>query len=66
MNANITEFMGFKQEGAIVTQKLIDEFAYFGSNILSTECVVNIRIENVWTAIDRLSIIWKSLIYLMK
>ena len=30
------------------------------STILSTECDVNLRIGKSWTAIDRMSVIWKS------
>ena len=42
MNANKTEFMYFKQEGAIFTLwgkplKLVDQYTYLGSNILSTD-----------------------------
>ena len=39
--------------------KLVDQFTYFGSNISSTESDIKICIANMWTAIDRLSIIWK-------
>ena len=40
--------------------KLVDQFTYLGSNISSTESDVNLRIPKAWTAIDRLSITWKS------
>ena len=40
--------------------KLVDESTYLGSNISSTESNVHIRLAKMWTAIDRLSIIWKS------
>ena len=39
---------------------LVDKFMYLGSSISSTESDVNIRLAKAWTAIDRLSIIWKS------
>ena len=39
--------------------KLVDPFIYLGSNISSTESNVNIRIGQVWTAIDRLLHTWK-------
>ena len=42
------------------TLKLVDEFTYVGNNISSTESNVNIGIGKAWTAIDKLSIIWKS------
>ena len=56
--------MHFKQEGTISNLgskplKLVDPFFYHGSNILSTESDVNVRIVKAWTDIDR-SITWKS------
>ena len=59
--------MCFNREGAISFVsgshlKLVDNFTYLGSSILSTEGDVNIRLAIAWTAIDRLSIIWKSYI----
>ena len=33
---------------------------YFGSSISFTESDVNTRLVKAWTAVDRLSIIWKS------
>ena len=57
--------MCFKQEEAISTLsgkllKLRDQFKYHISNITSTESDVSIHLGKMWTAIDRLSIIWKS------
>ena len=40
--------------------KLVDKFAYLSSKISSTESNINIRQAKAWTAIDRLSIMWKS------
>ena len=40
--------------------KLVDKFTYIGSSISSTEKDINTRLTKAWTAIDRLSIIWKS------
>ena len=37
----------------------MNQFIYLGINISSTENYVNICLAKVWTAIDRLSIIWK-------
>ena len=56
--------MYFKQKEAISTLngkslKVVDQVPYIGYHISSTESDINIRIENVWTAIDRLSVIWK-------
>ena len=33
---------------------------YVSSNISSTESGINIRIGKAWTAVDRLSTVWKS------
>ena len=40
--------------------KLVDEFTYLGSSVSSTEKDIDTRLTKAWTAIDRLSIIWKS------
>ena len=40
--------------------KLVDQFAYFGCNISLTERDPNIHIGKVSTAIDKLTITWKS------
>ena len=40
--------------------KLVDKFTYLGSSISSTEKDIDTRLTRAWTAIDRLSIIWKS------
>ena len=40
--------------------KLIDKFTYLGSSISSIEKDIDTRLTKAWTAIDRLSIIWKS------
>ena len=40
--------------------KLVNKFTYLGSNISSTEKDIDTRLTKAWTAIDRLSIIWKS------
>ena len=39
---------------------LVDKFTYLGSSVLSTEKDIDTRLTKVWTAIYRLSIIWKS------
>ena len=59
-NENKTDYMCFNRERAISTLKLVDKFTYLGSSVSSTETDVNIRLAKVWTAIDRLLIIWKS------
>ena len=40
--------------------KLVDNFTYLGSSVSSTEKDIDTRLTKAWTAIDRLSIIWKS------
>ena len=65
VNAHKTEYMCYNQTGDISTLdgtslKLVDRFTYLGSSISSTEKDINTRLMNAWTAINRLSIIWKS------
>ena len=38
----------------------LDMFTYHGSSVLLTENDINMRQTKAWTAIDRLSDIWKS------
>lgn len=65
VNADKTEYMSFKQDGDIKSlankpiQK-VDQFVYLGSNIASTEADVNIRLAKAWSALDKLTVIWKS------
>ena len=40
--------------------KLVDKFTYLGNSVSSTEKDIDTRLTKAWTAIDRLSIIWKS------
>ena len=40
--------------------KLVDKFTYLGSSVSSTETDINTSQAKAWTAIDRLSVIWKS------
>ena len=65
VNAHKTEYMCYNQTGDITTLdwaslKLVDKFTYLGSSVLSTEKDINTRLTKAWTAIDRLSITWKS------
>ena len=39
--------------------KLVDKFTYLGSSVSSTEKDIDTRLMKAWTAMDRLSIIWK-------
>ena len=59
------EYTCFNQRGDIFTLtgrplKLVDKFTYQGSSVSSTEKDINVQQAKTWTAIDRLSIIWKS------
>ena len=65
VNAHKTEYMCYNQTGDITTLdgtplKLVDKFIYLGSSISSTEKDIDTWLMKVWTAIDSLSIIWKS------
>ena len=65
VNAHKTEYMCFNQAGDISTLdgtslKLVDKFTYPGSSVSSTEKDIDRRLTKAWTAIDKLSIIWKS------
>ena len=40
--------------------KQVDKFTYLGSSVSSTETDIDTRLTEAWTAIDKLSIIWKS------
>ena len=65
VNAHKTQYMCYNQTGDISTQdrtslKLVDKFTYLGSSVSSTEKDSDTRPTNAWTAIDKLSIIWKS------
>ena len=65
VNAHKTEYMCFNQTGDISTLdrtslNLVDKFTYLGSSISSTKKDIDTRLTKAWTAIDKLSTIWKS------
>ena len=65
VNAHKTEYMCFNQAGDISTLEgtsliLVDKFTYQGSSTSSTEKDIDMRLTKAWTAIYKLSIIWKS------
>ena len=65
VNAYKTEYMCYNQTGDIFTLdrtslKLVDKFTYLGSSISSTKKDIDSWLTKAWTAINRLSIIWKS------
>ena len=64
-NAHKTDCMCYIQSGDISTLggtslKLVDKFTYLGSSVSSTEKDIDTRLTKAWTAIDKLSVIWKS------
>ena len=65
VNTHKTEYMCYNQTGDISTLegtplKLVDKFTYLGSSVESTEKDIETRLTKAWTAINRLSVIWKS------
>ena len=65
VNAHKTEYMCYNHTGDISTLegtplKLVDKFTYLGNSVESTEKEIETRLTKAWTAINRLSIIWKS------
>ena len=55
VNAHKTEDMTFPH-----SLKLVDKFTHLGSSVSSTEKDINTRLTKILTAINKLSIIWKS------
>ena len=65
VNAHQTEYMCSNQTGDVSTLdgtalKLVNKFIYLGGSVSSTEKDIDTQLTKAWTAIDRLSIIWKS------
>ena len=65
VNAHKTEYTRFNETGDISTLggsslKLVDKFTYLGGSVSSTEKDIDTRLTKARTAIDRLSVIWKS------
>ena len=65
VNAHKVEYMCFNQTADISTLdgsslKLVDKFTYIGCSVSSTEKDIDMQLTKAWTAIDKLSIIWKS------
>ena len=65
VNADKMEHICFNQSDDITTinggsPKLMDMFIYLRSSISSTENDINMQLVKAWTAIDRLSVTWKS------
>ena len=65
VNADKTEYMCFNQrdDNSMLngsSPKLVDKFTYLGSSVSSIETDINTWLAKIWTAIDRLSVIWNS------
>ena len=62
VNADKMEYIYFNQRGDISTLNCssLKLFTYLGSSVSSTETNINTRLAKSGTAIDRLSVIWKS------
>ena len=64
VNADKTEYTCFNQRGDITLDgdplELVVKFSYLGSSSSSTENYINTRLAEAWTAIDKLSVTWKS------
>ena len=65
VNTHETEYVCFNQTGDISTLgrsslNLVDKFTYLGSSVSSTEKDIDTWLTKAWTAIDELSVIWKS------
>ena len=64
VNAHKMEYICYNQTSNISTLdgtslKLVDKFTYLGSSVSSTKKDIDTRLMKAWTAINRLSIIWK-------
>ena len=65
VNAYKAEYTCFNQKADISTLndsslKLVDKFTYLGSSVLSKEKNINTRVAKAWTAINLVSVLWKS------
>ena len=65
VNADKIEFICFNRRGDISIQyggplKLVGMFTYLGSKVSSTKIDINTQLAKAWTAINGLSVIWKS------
>ena len=65
INAHKTKYIYFNQRGDISTLngsslKQVDKFTYLGCSVSSTETDIHTWLAKAWTAINRLTVIWKS------
>ena len=62
VNADKTKHMLFNKKKKKGDEIVMDEFTYLSSCVSSAENDINKRLAKAWTSIDRLSIIWKSIL----
>ena len=65
VNAHKTEYMCFNQTSDISTLngsslKRVDKFTYLRSSVSSTKADINGWLAKIWTALNRLTVTWKS------
>ena len=65
VNIHETEYMCFNQTGDISTLngsslKRVGKFIFLGCSVSPTERDIDTRLAKAWTAMNRLSVIWKS------
>ena len=65
INTDKTEYKCFNQRSDLstlngISLKLVNKITFQGNSVSSTETDINMRLAKTWTAIDRLSVIWKS------
>ena len=65
INTDKTEYKCFNQRSDLstlngISLKLVNKITFQGNSVSSTEIDINMQLAKTWTAIDRLSVIWKS------
>ena len=65
MNTTKTKFIAVNTEGTITAQngcdlEQVNDFNYLGSKIISSENDIQVRIGSAWSALNKLTPIWRS------
>ena len=65
MNTTKNKFIAVNTEGTITAEngfdlELVKDFNYLGSKIISLENDIHVRIGSAWSALNNLTLIWKS------
>ena len=65
MNITKTKFITVNAEGTITAQngcdlEQVNDFNYLGSKIISLENDIQVRIGSAWSALNKLTLVWKS------